>query len=431
MRAVNLIPDDSRRGWRGSGRSLRRLGVRAAGHAGVALALVTVVRPDDQPDLRSEGEGRRAAGRGQPSSGAAARLAPYVEFAKLAQARTETVREIASSRFDWHAALAGLSRVVPANTSLSPWSGPSCPARPSAAPAASGASGTDLRGDISGPGLRALRMLGLPGRRRPADLAAAADRRCDASVARGFTEERQRPVRSIGELRVRGRRMPAGLAVVRPGRVLQAARERRRRRCHVAGHRAGQLHHKHRRIAVTGRDRLVVVIVVLVIVAVAGAWILVIQPKRDQANKLGAKVTAAQNQLAAARTQIAAAEADRRAYARNYQAVAELGEAVPSDDDTPSLIFELQNAATRAGVDFRSLVLNARIVVDSRARRRRAARRRPARRSPRRCRQALPSAPPAFRRCPSPSPSRETSSISRTSWVGSSASSSPPTRRSR
>ncbi len=108
----------------------------------------------------------------------------------------------------------------------------------------------------------------------------------------------------------------------------------------------------------TGRDRLVVVIV-LVIVAVAGAWLLVVQPKRDQANSLGAKVTAAQNQLDAARTQITSAEADRSAYARDYQAVAELGEALPSDDETPSLIFELQNAATRAGVNFRSLVLNA------------------------------------------------------------------------
>jgi hypothetical protein len=107
----------------------------------------------------------------------------------------------------------------------------------------------------------------------------------------------------------------------------------------------------------TGRDRIVVVIVVL-IVAVIGSWVLVIGPKRDQADKLGAKVTAAQNQLTAARAQIAAAEADRSAYGRNYEAVAELGEAIPSDDDTPSLIYELQNAATRTGVDFLSLVLN-------------------------------------------------------------------------
>lgn len=108
----------------------------------------------------------------------------------------------------------------------------------------------------------------------------------------------------------------------------------------------------------TVRDRKVVLIVALV-VAVVGVWLLVISPKRDEASKLGAKVTAAQQQLDTARTQIATATADRNAYARNYQAVAQLGEAVPSDDNTPSLIYQLQNAASLAGVDFRSLVLSA------------------------------------------------------------------------
>jgi hypothetical protein len=85
----------------------------------------------------------------------------------------------------------------------------------------------------------------------------------------------------------------------------------------------------------------------------------VIQPKRDQASKLGGQVTAAQKELATARSETALAEADRSTFARNYEAVADLGEAVPSDDDTPSLIYELQNAAHRARVDFLALVLNA------------------------------------------------------------------------
>jgi hypothetical protein len=109
---------------------------------------------------------------------------------------------------------------------------------------------------------------------------------------------------------------------------------------------------------VTFRDRLVVV-VVLVLVAVVGTWILVIQPKQDQANKLGAQVTTAQQQLATARARIATADADRAAYARNYQAVAALGEALPADDDTASLLVELQNAASSARVDFQSLALTS------------------------------------------------------------------------
>jgi type II secretory pathway pseudopilin PulG len=108
----------------------------------------------------------------------------------------------------------------------------------------------------------------------------------------------------------------------------------------------------------TSRDRLVILIVA-VIVAVGAVWVLVIQPKRDQADSLGSQVAAAQKQLDSARTETAAAEADRSTFARNYGAVAKLGEAVPSDDDTPSLVFQLQDAAHRAGVAFNSLVLSA------------------------------------------------------------------------
>lgn len=107
----------------------------------------------------------------------------------------------------------------------------------------------------------------------------------------------------------------------------------------------------------TVRDRRVILVVAL-IVAVVAVWILVITPKRNQAGKLSGQVKSAQQQLSSARSQIAVAEADRAAYAANYRAVAQLGEAVPADDDTPSLIYQIQSAASRAGVDFRSLVLS-------------------------------------------------------------------------
>jgi hypothetical protein len=108
----------------------------------------------------------------------------------------------------------------------------------------------------------------------------------------------------------------------------------------------------------TSRDRLVIMIVAGV-VAVGAIWMLVIQPKRDQSNALAGQVAAAQKQLDTARTLTATAEADRAAFASNYEAVAKLGEAVPSDDNTPSLVYQLQDAAHRAGVSFQSLVLNS------------------------------------------------------------------------
>jgi Tfp pilus assembly protein PilN len=47
-----------------------------------------------------------------------ARFNSYAHIEQLAQQRATTVRQIASSRFDWHTALSDLSKVVPADTSL-------------------------------------------------------------------------------------------------------------------------------------------------------------------------------------------------------------------------------------------------------------------------------------------------------------------------
>jgi Tfp pilus assembly protein PilN len=79
----------------------------------------------------------------------AARLGPYTQFAKLAQTRAETIRQIAATRFDWHAALSDLSKVVPANTSLQSLVASVVPGA-AAGGGASGAAG-GLRGSLPGP----------------------------------------------------------------------------------------------------------------------------------------------------------------------------------------------------------------------------------------------------------------------------------------
>jgi type II secretory pathway pseudopilin PulG len=102
-----------------------------------------------------------------------------------------------------------------------------------------------------------------------------------------------------------------------------------------------------------------VVIVVCIVAAIAGAWMLVIQPKRSQASKLGDQVKAAQAQLSAAQQQVAQGEAARNAYATSYASLARLGEAVPADDNVPSLIFQVQGAASASKVDFQTLSLSS------------------------------------------------------------------------
>ena len=108
----------------------------------------------------------------------------------------------------------------------------------------------------------------------------------------------------------------------------------------------------------SARDRIVLV-VICAVAAVVAPWVLLIQPKRDQASKLESQVNAEQSQLNAARAQLAQGNAARAAFASSYASLVRLGEAVPTDDNTPSLIYQLQGAAKAANVDFQSLTFDA------------------------------------------------------------------------
>ena len=106
----------------------------------------------------------------------------------------------------------------------------------------------------------------------------------------------------------------------------------------------------------TARDRTIIAVVAAVVLLVA-PYLLVIAPKRSQARKLQSQVSALQSQLASVRSQAVSAEAARTGFTQSYTTLVRLGEAVPTDDNTPSLIYELQAAADAARVNFRSLAL--------------------------------------------------------------------------
>jgi Tfp pilus assembly protein PilN len=120
MRAVNLIPADSRGRGRSRGPSTGMqvpvfvlLGLLAA-----AVALVTVyVLANNSISSRTATLNSLNAQVTQEQA-AVARLGVFTKFSQLAQTRIGTVRSIAAARFDWHAALSDLSKVVPANTTL-------------------------------------------------------------------------------------------------------------------------------------------------------------------------------------------------------------------------------------------------------------------------------------------------------------------------
>jgi len=109
---------------------------------------------------------------------------------------------------------------------------------------------------------------------------------------------------------------------------------------------------------VTGRDRLVVIVIASAL-ALGGFWFLALSPKRKEAAELRVALTAQELRLSKARAEVVAAQDARERYAADYAAVAALGQAVPADDDVPSLIVQVDRAAERESVFFQSLALDA------------------------------------------------------------------------
>ncbi len=108
----------------------------------------------------------------------------------------------------------------------------------------------------------------------------------------------------------------------------------------------------------TTRDR-IVIMVVLAVGAIAAAWMFVVSPQRAKVSSLNTQVTAEQTQLNTAQSQVAAGQSAQKAFAGQYAQLAKLGEAVPPDDNVPSLIYEVQSAAQSAHVSFRGLQMTA------------------------------------------------------------------------
>lgn len=95
--------------------------------------------------------------------------------------------------------------------------------------------------------------------------------------------------------------------------------------------------------------------VVVIAAAAAAYWMLLLSPKRQEAATLTTKVSVAQAQLAQSRATLADYEQAKTAYQANYSTYVGLGKAVPADDDTRSLLVQLDASAKRSGVDFSNL----------------------------------------------------------------------------
>lgn len=108
----------------------------------------------------------------------------------------------------------------------------------------------------------------------------------------------------------------------------------------------------------TGRDRTVVM--VLALLAVVGlVWFAIVGPRHKQYSSASTELTAAQDQLATAEQSLKSGQAAKKSYDSDYSQVAQLGKAVPVDDEVPSLVYQLNSAADDNKIDFRSIKLSS------------------------------------------------------------------------
>jgi hypothetical protein len=100
------------------------------------------------------------------------------------------------------------------------------------------------------------------------------------------------------------------------------------------------------------------IIAIIAVAAVAIAfWHLALSPKQDEIDKLGTQIESLHNSIGAAQSELAQATAARHEFPSAYHQLVELGQAVPSTDETPSLLVELGQLANESGVKFDSIQL--------------------------------------------------------------------------
>jgi Tfp pilus assembly protein PilO len=105
---------------------------------------------------------------------------------------------------------------------------------------------------------------------------------------------------------------------------------------------------------VTARDRNIL-LVIAALAALAGFWFVGVRPKHAESKALSSRLAEQQTRLQSAQSALGAGRAAKTSYAQDAATVAQLGKAIPADEDIPSLLFELQSASHNAKVTFDSI----------------------------------------------------------------------------
>jgi Tfp pilus assembly protein PilO len=106
------------------------------------------------------------------------------------------------------------------------------------------------------------------------------------------------------------------------------------------------------------RNELTIGLVLALLGMLAGFWLIILSPKREEASSLKDDADQLQSQLEQTQQAAAAGKQARESFPDDYRNVVVLGKAVPEDGDQASLLVQLQRLADKAGVRFQAIDLS-------------------------------------------------------------------------
>jgi len=103
-----------------------------------------------------------------------------------------------------------------------------------------------------------------------------------------------------------------------------------------------------------------VIVAMLAVVALGVVfWMMMLSPKREEIGKLDKEIAQQEESLSVHRTEVQQGLQARQTFPAAYQQLVVLGKAAPADDDTASLLVQLNRIAERANVRFETFDLEA------------------------------------------------------------------------
>lgn len=99
-------------------------------------------------------------------------------------------------------------------------------------------------------------------------------------------------------------------------------------------------------------NNIAIMAMIVIAVLAIGFWMMLLSPKREEADTLSAQANDLQTSLATHQSEVDQALQAKAQFSKSYEQLVVLGKAVPGDDDTASLIVQLNRIARSAGISF-------------------------------------------------------------------------------